>query len=48
MNDSTDSLTCLGDVLEMEQHKDEIVKNQLLSLAFLNAKLGPEGQTWKT
>ena len=48
MNGGTESLTCLGDVLEMEQHKDEIVKDQLLSLAFLNAKLGPEGQIWKT
>ena len=38
----------LGDIEEMEQHKDEIVKNQLLKLGFLNAKLGPEGHPWET
>lgn len=32
----------------MEQHKDEIVEKQLLSLAFLNARLGPEGHPWGT
>ena len=32
----------------MEQHKDEIVKHQLLNLGFLNAKLGPEGHPWET
>lgn len=32
----------------MEQHKDEIVENRLLNLAFLNAELGPEGHPWET
>ena len=38
----------LGDIEEMEKHKDEIVKNELLKLGFLNAKLGPEGHPWET
>ena len=32
----------------MERHNDEIVKDQLLNLAFLNAVLGPEGHPWET
>lgn len=36
------------DVEEMQKHKDEIVEGKLLKLAFLNAKLGPDGQPWST
>ncbi|KAF2872885.1 hypothetical protein BDV95DRAFT_359396 [Massariosphaeria phaeospora] len=35
------------DVEEMEQHKEEIIEGKLLKLAFLGAKLGPEGHPWK-
>lgn len=35
------------DVDEMEQHKAEITEGKLLKLGFLNAKLGPDGFTWK-
>ncbi|KAF2027844.1 NAD(P)-binding protein [Setomelanomma holmii] len=34
------------DVAELEVHKEEIVEKKLLKLAFLNAKLGPEGHPW--
>ncbi|EAT82552.1 short-chain dehydrogenase Sch1-like protein [Parastagonospora nodorum] len=34
------------DVEEMEAHKDEIVRDNLLSRAFLNAKLGKDGHPW--
>ena len=31
----------------MERHKDEIVEKGLLRTAFLNARLGAEGQRWE-
>lgn len=34
------------DVEEMEKHQDEIKDGKLLKLAFVNAKLGPEGHPW--
>ncbi|KAI0144611.1 NAD(P)-binding protein [Xylariaceae sp. FL1272] len=34
------------DVEEMEAHKDQIVHENLLSRAFLNAKLGKDGHPW--
>ncbi|KAH6639400.1 hypothetical protein C7974DRAFT_388438 [Boeremia exigua] len=34
------------DVVEMEVHQEEIKEQKLLKLAFLGAKLGPEGQPW--
>ncbi|KAK8132107.1 hypothetical protein PG999_000280 [Apiospora kogelbergensis] len=34
------------DIEEMEAHKDEIVRDNLLSRAFLNAKLGKDGHPW--
>ena len=40
-------LSANWDVEEMEKHKDEIVEGKLLKLAFLGAKLGPEGHPWK-
>ena len=40
-------LTSNWDVEEMKAHEDEIVEGKLLELAFLNAKLGPEGHPWK-
>ena len=36
----------LGDVTELEQHKEEIAEKKLLHLAFLNASLGAEGHPW--
>jgi hypothetical protein len=30
----------------MEAHKDEIVRDNLLGRAFLNAKLGKDGHPW--
>lgn len=36
------------DIEEMEAHKDEIVGDNLLSRAFLNAKLGKDGHPWRT
>jgi len=35
------------DVREMEAHKKEITEKGLVKLAFLNAKLGPEGHSWE-
>lgn len=32
----------------MEAHKDEIVRNNLLGRAFLNAKLGKGGHPWSS
>lgn len=32
----------------MAKHKDEIKEKRLLSLGFLNAKLGPEGHPFET
>jgi hypothetical protein len=32
----------------MEAHRDEIVEKKLLKLAFLGAKLGPDGHPWST
>lgn len=32
----------------MEQHKSDIVEQKLLKLAFLGAKLGPEGHSWSS
>ena len=29
-------------------HKDEIVSQDLLKTAFLNARLGPEGHPWES
>ena len=37
----------LGDVDEMERHQEEIVEKGLLRTAFLNARLGAEGQPWE-
>lgn len=37
----------LGDVDEMERHKEEIVEKGLLKTAFLNARLGDGGQAWE-
>lgn len=37
----------LGDVNELEMHKKEIKEKQLLKLAFLNGKLGPDGHPWE-
>ncbi|KAK7926938.1 NAD(P)-binding protein [Apiospora marii] len=34
------------DIEEMEAHKDQIVRDHLLSRAFLNAKLGKDGHPW--
>ncbi|KAJ4079026.1 hypothetical protein NW760_014713 [Fusarium oxysporum] len=34
------------DIEEMEAHKDEIVRDDLLGRAFLNAKLGKDGHPW--
>ena len=34
------------DVEEMEAHASEITEGKLTHLAFLNAKLGPEGHPW--
>ncbi|KAF2438381.1 NAD(P)-binding protein [Karstenula rhodostoma CBS 690.94] len=34
------------DIEEMEAHKDEIVRDNLLGRAFLNAKLGKDGHPW--
>ncbi|XXG95758.1 hypothetical protein Hte_002029 [Hypoxylon texense] len=34
------------DIEEMEAHKDQIVRDNLLSRAFLNAKLGKDGHPW--
>lgn len=34
------------DVEEMEAHAGEIKEGKLHQLAFLNAKLGPEGHPW--
>lgn len=34
------------DIEEMEAHKDEIVNNKLISLAFTNAKFGKGGHPW--
>ncbi|KAF2711925.1 NAD(P)-binding protein [Pleomassaria siparia CBS 279.74] len=34
------------DVEEMQKHKDEIVEGNLLKLAFIGGKLGPEGHAW--
>ena len=36
----------LGDVNELELHKEEIEEKKLLKLAFLNGKLGPDGHPW--
>jgi hypothetical protein len=36
------------DVDELKKHKEDIVEGKLLKLAFLNAKLGPEGHPWNT
>ena len=36
-------LTEIGNIKEMAIHKEDIVEKQLLELAFLGAKLGPEG-----
>jgi NAD(P)-dependent dehydrogenase (short-subunit alcohol dehydrogenase family) len=35
------------DIEEMEAHKDQIVRDNLLSRAFLNAKLGKDGHPWE-
>ncbi|KAK8085407.1 hypothetical protein PG997_006678 [Apiospora hydei] len=35
-----------GDIEEMEAHKDQIVRDNLLGRAFLNAKLGKDGHPW--
>lgn len=34
------------DVEDMELHASEIIAGKLTKLAFLNAKLGPEGHPW--
>lgn len=34
------------DVVELEEHKDEIVEKKLVNLAFLNGKLQPGGYPW--
>ncbi|OTB02809.1 hypothetical protein M426DRAFT_322402 [Hypoxylon sp. CI-4A] len=34
------------DIEEMEAHKDQIIRDNLLSRAFLNAKLGKDGHPW--
>ena len=40
-------LTCAaGDVKEMEAHAEEISADKLNQLAFLNAKLSPDGYAW--
>jgi NAD(P)-dependent dehydrogenase (short-subunit alcohol dehydrogenase family) len=39
-------LTPPGDIEEMDAHKDQIVRENLLSRAFLNAKLGKDGHPW--
>lgn len=36
------------DIEEMEVHKDEIVRDNLLNRAFLNAKLGKDGHPWQS
>ena len=36
------------DVDELEAHADEIKEGKLNQLAFLNAKLGPEGYPWRS
>jgi hypothetical protein len=45
-------LTCgarsIGDIEEMEAHKDQIVDEKLLNRGFLNAKLGPNGHPWSS
>ncbi|PVH90206.1 hypothetical protein DM02DRAFT_548265, partial [Periconia macrospinosa] len=35
------------DIEEMEAHKDEIISDNLLNRAFLNAKLGKDGHPWR-
>ncbi|KAI0485120.1 NAD(P)-binding protein [Xylariaceae sp. FL0804] len=35
------------DVEEMEAHKDQIIRDNLFSRAFLNAKLGKDGHPWE-
>lgn len=44
----TGTRSVVGDIEEMEQHKDEIVEKNLLKTAFLNAQLGPEGHPWES
>lgn len=36
-----------GDLDEIAAHKEEITDQKLLKLAFLNAKLSPEGYSWR-
>ena len=36
------------DVGEMEAHREEIVKKELLKLGSVRAKLGPEGHPWES
>jgi hypothetical protein len=36
----------LGDVEEMEPHKEQIEKEGLLKLGFIKATLGREGHPW--
>lgn len=38
----------VGDIEEMEAHKEEIQQGALNSLAYLNAKLGKGGHPWST
>lgn len=40
------NLCCAGDVNEMEAHAEEISADKLNQLAFLNARLSPEGHAW--
>lgn len=37
-----------GDVAEMEAYAEKIREEKLLKLAFLGAKLGPEGHPWSS
>ena len=39
-------LSANWDVNELEAHASEITNGKLTELGFLNAKLGPEGQSW--
>ena len=37
-----------GDVTEIEFHQEEIKEHKLVKLAFLGAKLGPDGDPWSS
>ena len=39
-------LTIVGDIEEMEAHREEIEHNSLLKVAYLGAKLGKGGHPW--